>query len=128
MEELRRKLCEIEATHFKCNIPEKAKQEILSLFSDSIKDIQWEGECKECENGWLEKCGCPFRRVDYLECAKCNGTGKITRPATIEEVLEFSLKAIKLINKQIIYVGTIYTGDINRAITINNGQLRIKED
>lgn len=80
---------------------------ILNLFSDLIKDIEWVGECDHCDNGWV------LDRVGN-ECLKCNAIGKITRPATIEEVLEHSSLHFKSVRAS--------------GLTINNGRLRIKEE
>lgn len=76
---------------------------ILTLLSDSIKDIEWVGECDY--RGAMEL---------GIGCPKCNGT--ITRPATIEEVTYFI--------KEALYHKTVHPHNI----IINGGTLRIKEE
>ena len=54
--------------------------EILALLAP--KDIEWVGECLCTDtNSW----------VSELPCPNCNGTGSLTRPATLEEVNELVL-------------------------------------
>lgn len=59
---------------------------ILGLFSDSIKEVQWVGECPDCKgNGEKYEMIAVDDYKDHI-CPQCNGTGKVTRQATIEEV------------------------------------------
>lgn len=97
--------------------------------SDSIKDIEWVGECV-CDKGnvYFEM---PKTKKEYEICPKCNGTGKVTRPATIEEVLREVKTRIRIV------------GDINNpkkthhniahrayvaelSLTVNKGILSVK--
>ncbi len=91
------------------------------------KDFEWVGECA-C-GGWKnlqnEQMG--------LKCPNCNGTGTITRQATMEEVVEVSKKFIG--DGIHIEVSSHYIPEANEklnkawkeALTVNNGTLRVKE-
>lgn len=92
----------------------------IDKYSDYIKDIEWVGECNACDNGWV------LDRVEN-ECVKCNGTGKITRPATIEEVLEAMVGVLDHINMPIMDAAILRGAIKEQALTINNGRLRIKD-
>ena len=67
-----------------------------------ISGIEWVGECDTCTN-WCRDITKP------IPCHKCNGTGTITRPATIEEVLEIVRETMEW-----------------QTIAINNGQLKVR--
>ena len=60
-------------------------------------DIVWEGECDYrdslvCKKGILIN---PFGDKTKITCPRCNGTGTITRDATLEEVVEECKRAIE---------------------------------
>ena len=79
-------------------------QEKLSLFSDSIKQVEWVGECSCIPDD------------DFGDCPLCNNTRKITRPATIEECLGWAESSI-VVNK----VSKI------PCYIVKGGQLRMKD-
>lgn len=83
----------------------------LDSLSDYIKDIQWSGECSCCN---------PSSWVGEHPCTQCD-QGKITRPATIEEVL---VAAPEMLSALICSRGTTHRF---RSWVINNGTLSIKE-
>ena len=98
---------------------------ILTLITP--KDIEWAEECERCKLEWQQD-----RDDDNSgNCPECNGTGKITRPATLEEVLEVLPKILRLTSEDyscqcnLCYCGICAVRIA--ALTVNNGQLRIKE-
>lgn len=84
--------------------------------------IEWVGECDRCYGAKkFREASKPPHIVS--DCPKCNGTGTITRPATLEEVLE---KLPKIIEKLSWFYDNNYYHD-KLALIINNGTLRVKE-
>lgn len=84
---------------------------------DNIKDIEWVGEC-------------PCEMIKFVpdgqgKCRTCGGD-RITRPATLEEVIE---KAVELISitEDSLRNTEIWKAKFLKALTINDGTLRIKE-
>lgn len=94
---------------------------------DSIKDIEWVGECDrgECINGTIKG----RYPEDDIYCHKCNGTGTITRPTTLEERNEVFPKMLEsLIGIAKTHEATGTGNNANQALTINGGTLRLKEE
>ena len=91
----------------------------------SDSNIVWEGECSNCNGGRLQDA--------MLEkpCHDCDGTGTITRDATLEEssrALERSVHLIGVINKETANITMLKemhkcTGE---ALTINGGILKCR--
>ena len=54
-----------------------------------VKDMKWVGECDNppCDKGRVWHVQSVTATIP-MDCPKCNGTGTITRPATIEEVMQ----------------------------------------
>lgn len=94
---------------------------IEAKHSDLIKDIEWERVCNECGGA----CQDEF----YRKCIRCNGVGKITRPATIEEVLEMIKHGITTLELIAATHEGEGTGNASMvALTINRGRLKVKDD
>lgn len=106
------------------------------ILNDPIEDIEWVGECDKCkgEGEYMLSYPRPGGNPGYQNrtCEACNGTGKITRPATIEEVMEkvpLMLIALSEYSK----MSSCDKTDCKKCQkmkefpTINNGRLRIKE-
>lgn len=93
--------------------PQVTIRRVVDLFSDSIKGIEWAGECPDCKGKCYTQSG-SYRSG----CIDCDGTGEITRPVTLEEVLEKVPQWIRLIDG-------VFP---NEALCINGGVLRIKEE
>ena len=83
----------------------------------NIKDIQWSGECP-----------CPPNDYDNTGevCEICNGTGQITRKATVEEMLGMLPKVLKAMKQTNISSPAYREYLLKEALTINNGTLRVK--
>jgi hypothetical protein len=107
------------------NYSDNTKTELLDTYMcqllptpSSIKDIQWSGECKYCEG--IKVAG--TRRIngrnieEDIPCPKCNGTGTITRPATLEEILSVAPDLVDVTSKTM----------CKHRLSINNGTLRVK--
>ena len=88
---------------------DSALKEITRPTPEAIKDIVWTGKCEHCE-------GLGYHEEMYT-CHKCNGKGTITRPATLEEVAEWTTKKLTL----------MYQGHTEVTVTINGGALSIKQ-
>jgi hypothetical protein len=80
------------------------------ILTDAIKDIEWVGECI-CKQGvvtWVTEKG----------CACCNNTGVMSRPATIQEVLDVIVDLVDVTSKTM----------CKHRLRINDGTLRMKEN
>lgn len=87
----------------------------LQRTPDIDKEIEWVGECPGCEGRCYQQAG------DYKSgCIDCNGTGEITRQATLEEGVEGLKRMISRIKRD-------EPPTITACLTINKGRLRIKE-
>ena len=89
-------------------------------------DIQWAGECDECVNAFMEGL---CNGGHSITCPKCNGTGTITRDATLEEVVEGCRQMIEcLLSIDIVKGIDLLNIDLaaKEALTINGGILKIK--
>ena len=85
----------------------------LNPFSDLTKGIEWvSGKCTTCEGEGRVEHGVSYAGKGYIPCKNCNGTGTITRPATIEEVVEQVIKSFEWEGGQLLE---------------NNGTLRLKQ-
>lgn len=85
---------------------EKIANIVIATLSDLTKGIEWVGECN-CKN--------PISWVGEWPCTRCD-QGTITRPATIEEVVEVTVRI--LTTPVLVFLDTI---------TINNGTLRLNQ-
>ena len=116
------KHCHTHACCMQDNKSELVLDIIEAKHSDLIKNIEWVGECESCRGRGGEV---NFKHSNL--CPKCNGIGKITRPATIEEVLgnvPLMLDIMQVLYKELPNI----KATVEQALTINNGRLRIKED
>lgn len=80
---------------------------------EALKDIEWSGECPDCDKGKLKRSF--IVRWEWINCPRCNGTGTITRPATIEEASLFIKEALG------------HKTCHPKNIKVNNGTLRMKD-
>lgn len=97
------------------------------------KGIEWTRECDNppCDKGkiWRPQSLGPTL---FDDCSRCNGTGTITRPATLGEVLEKAKRWLVTVEDNILECEeegeTEYKNIlIEKALTINGGTLRIKQ-
>lgn len=84
----------------------------------SDSNIIWEGECDECHGNGIDRHS--IDAIALQDCPKCNGTGVYSRPATLGEVIEV---AQRLLRRKFCTTPISY----QKATTINNGTLKIKE-
>lgn len=93
---------------------------------DSIKDIEWVGECDDCNGtgSWGAQVGAI---LGTSTCQECNGTGQITRQATLEEVIRVARSLTITANKKDWSCVQEFIEALDQALAIDNGRLRIKE-
>lgn len=79
-----------------------------------------EWECPECVGGLLSPLSLDRKNktVKKESCPKCKGKGTITRPATQEEVIEYTKKSLEYYAQDNLHP---------ESITINGGILKIEE-
>ena len=79
--------------------------------NELIMNIEWVGECPDMA----------------MDCPRCNGTGKLIRQATLDEVVKVFPEVLKAIKPSDTDTTAYPEYLLKEALTINNGQLRIKE-
>lgn len=91
---------------------------------EAIEGIIWVGKCPNCNGaGKLN-----LDSGSYDPCLRCDGIGSLTRPATIEEVLEAMVGVLTHLNSPVMGAATLREIIEEQALTIHNGTLRIKEE
>ena len=96
-------------------------------------NIEWVGKCPVCHLGLSTGPSAITKRSKYViaenHCSTCDGTGKSIRQATIGEVLEKLPKMLDYIYGIEAPFKEAFGADyeVPDALTVNNGQLRIKE-
>ena len=97
----------------------------------SDSGIVWEGECPHCKGGLISPFSLDIKNkaIKKESCHKCNGTGKLTRNATLEEVVEVCTKLIALdIPVPFAWIHGVNGFDAvyKEALTISGGILKIR--
>lgn len=82
---------------------EKAMRARGWFHKDDPTDVMVEEECPECRGKEMilaEGCDCDYCKITpgYLPCHSCNGSGTISRPMTVGEVLEAYRRLLELVD------------------------------
>ena len=121
------------ARHAACDVldlPElKSIIEKAEKYDKLFSKLQVVEECKECNNGTIgeELIYEPDSIGHPVACPDCNGTGKIRRPARLEDVDIADI--LDLISKAEGYPATNYVPDLIRKLTTpSGGRLVVKKE